>query len=279
MSKTANTFVLTGCASGIGRHLADVLVGRGECVVATDVDADALSKHADAQGWPAERVWVRKLDVRDADAWAAVLDETVATFGHLDVLINNAGYLKPGPFLETAPDEIARQVDVNTKGVILGTHAAATIMVRQRAGHIVNIGSFAALGPIPGITVYCGTKYAVRGFSLAVAQELRPFGVYVTVVSPESVQTPMLAMEAHYDESAAAFAAPRLLTVDDVSTVILDRVLDPKRRRKPFDVFIPRRRGMLARLLDLFPQTTARLFMPGLQKRGLAKQRELRGEK
>ncbi len=277
MSDDVMTFLLTGCASGIGRHLADVLVGRGHRVVATDADIDALSRHAEDRRWPDDRVHVRKLDVRDPLAWAAVVEETVEAFGRLDVLINNAGYLRPGPMLPQTPEEIHRQIDVNTKGVIFGTQAAARVMAKQGWGHIVNVGSFAALGPIPGLAVYGGSKYAVRGFSLAAALELRELGVHVTVVCPESVLTPMLEMEAHYDASAMAFAARRLLTVDDVADVILSRAL--RRRRKPLEVYLPGPRGKLARLMDLFPRTAAWLVMPHLRRKGLAKQRELRGKK
>ena len=274
MSDERQTFLATGCASGIGRRLAEVLVERGQRVVATDVDSDTLAQHAEACGWDDERVRVRGLDVRDAAAWSAIVDETVAAFGRLDVLINCAGYLRCGTFLETEPAELERQVDVNAKGVMLGTHAAAKVMVEQGAGHIINVASFAALGPVPGITIYCGSKYAVRGFSLAVAQELRPHGVSVTVVSPESVLTPMLEMESHYDTSAMAFAARRLLSVDEVAELILGRVLD----RRPLEARLPRVRGMLARLLDVFPRTTAWLFVPGVRRKGLERQRELRGE-
>lgn len=276
MSGYGETFVLTGCASGIGLCLADVLVARGDRVIATDVDLGALSAHVEAASWPAERAMVRELDVRDPTAWAAVLDEAVATFGRLDVLVNNAGYIKPGWFLDSTAEEISRQIDVNTKGVMFGTHAAARIMVPQRRGHIINVGSFAALGPIPGIAVYCGSKYAVRGFSLAAAQELRPFGVHVTVVSPESVQTAMLDVEARHNASAIVFSAPKLLTVDDVARNIVARVLD--RKRKPLEVRIPAWRGRMARLLDLLPRMGARLAVPRLRRRGLARQQEIRAQ-
>jgi len=275
MADDQQTYVITGAASGIGWCLADVLVARGERVVATDIDLTALAEHAEANAWPAERTLVRQLDVRDPKAWAQVLAEAVDTFGNLDVLINNAGYVQPAMFQELDPDQVHRHIDVNTKGVIFGTQAAARVMVPQGRGHIINVGSFAALAPIPGIAVYTGSKYAVRGFSLAVAHELRPFGVYVSVFSPESVQTPMLDREKQYDEGAIVFAAPRLLTVDEVAGVILDRVLG--RRRRPLEVYQPRHRGILLRLADLFPRFGLWVF-PMIRRRGLARLQKLRGQ-
>jgi 3-oxoacyl-[acyl-carrier protein] reductase len=272
MSKAETAFVLTGCASGIGRHMADVLVARGHRVFATDIDVDVLTRHAGSQAWPADRTRVCRLDVRDAEAWDEVIRQAVEAFGHLDVLMNIAGYLRPGLVHETPHDEVHRQIDVNTKGVIFGTRAAARYMVQQRCGHIINVGSFSSLAPIPGIAVYCASKYAVRGFSLAAAQELRSFGVYVSLVCPEVVRTPMLDLQKDYPESAAVFSAPRFLSPEDVADVILNRVLP----HKPLEVFIPRVRGRLLRLLDAFPRLT-RIAWPILRKRGLARQRQIRG--
>lgn len=267
MSDVGRVFVVTGSASGIGRQLVDDLVARDQRVLATDINIDALSE----RGWSEDRVVVRRLDVREPHAWREVLGEVVSTFGRLDVVINNAGVVLPGSFHEIEPDEVHRHIDVNAKGVIFGTQAAARIMIGQRRGHIINIGSFAALAPIPGIAVYSASKYAVRAYSLAVAQELRPYGVYVTLVCPESVLTPMLEAEKEYDAASAAFSATRLLTAGEVASLILGRVL----RRRPLEAYIPRHRGRLLRLLDLWPRIALRT-MPIVRKVGAARQRALR---
>ncbi len=262
------TFLITGCAGGIGRALVDGVVARGDRVVATDVAVDALREAEQASGWPADRVLTRPLDVRDAEAWQAVVAEAVATFGRLDVLINNAGVLLPGNMIDLTPDQIALHVDVNTKGTMLGTQAAAKVMIDQGGGHIINLGSFAALGPIPGIAVYGGTKYAVRGFSLAVAEELRPHDIAISIVCPESVRTPMLDREAACEDSALALSAPKFLTPQDVAGLVLGRVL----RKRPLEAYIPSVRGRFARLMDLIPGTAAWLALPGLRRRGRKRQ-------
>jgi 3-oxoacyl-[acyl-carrier protein] reductase len=267
------TFVLTGCASGIGQHLADVLIAHGHCVFATDINFDALQQHAQAQGWPTERAYVRKLDVRDSAAWVNVFQEAVSIFGRVDVLMNIAGYLRPGWIRESALEEVDRHLDINAKGVIFGTLVAARHMIEQRQGHIVNFASMAALAPVPGMALYSASKYAVRAFSLAAAHELRPHGVYVSLVYPDAVQTPMLDLQKNYDEAALTFSAPKVLTVDDVARVVLERVLP----RKPLEVFLPARRGWLARFVDTFPGAS-RLLVPVFQRRGQARQARLRNE-
>lgn len=269
----AQTFVLTGCASGIGQHLADVLIAQGHRVLATDINLAALEEHARTQDWPTERTRVRRLDVRDAAAWAEVLQEAVSTFGSVDVLVNVAGYLRPGWVHETAVEEVDRHFDINAKGVIFGTQAAARLMVQQRQGHIINFASLAALAPIPGITLYSASKYAVRAFSIATAQELRPYGVHVSVICPDAVQTPMFDLQKGYDEAVLTFTAPKLLQVDDIARLILEQVLP----RKPLEVFVPARRGWLARFVDLFPAASS-VLLPFFRWRARIRQARLRGE-
>ncbi len=120
--------------------------------------------------------------------------------------------MRPGHTPELLDGDVELQIGVNLKGVIYGTREAARLMLRQpdlaRRGHIVNIASLAALAPIPGLTVYSATKYAVRAFSLAAAEELRPLGIAVTVVCPDAVKTPMLDLQVGYEEAALTFTAP-----------------------------------------------------------------------
>src|SRR5690606_14819464 len=148
---------------------------------ATDLDLIALDAHATEAGWPRDRVECRRLDVTDAQAWDDAIEAT-RVGGPLDVLVNMAGYLHPGWVHELDAAEIDRHFSVNVRGVVLGTRAAARTMLAQGKGHIVNVASLAALAPIPGLSLCSASKYAVRAFSLAAAQELRGRGISVTVV-------------------------------------------------------------------------------------------------
>lgn len=258
-------FFVTGCASGIGRHLAGVLLAAGHQVFATDLDEAALRAHAGA--WPTDRAHTHGLDVSQADAWELVFAEAVRTMGGVDVLCNVAGYLLPGRVGDYTTEVVHRHFDVNTKGVVFGTQVAARHMRARGAGHIINIASLAALAPVPGIALYSASKYAVRGFSLAAAQELRQHGIAVTVICPDAVDTPMLDMQVDHDAAAMTFSGSRFLSVDDISTAILKRAL-PKR---PLEIYLPRSRALLARLADLFPRT-ALWLRPMLERRGRARQ-------
>ena len=253
-------FVLTGCASGIGRHLAGELLSRGHRVFATDLNEAGL--RSAAREWPADRTLLRALDVRDPEAWGAVTTAAFEAWGRIDVVMNIAGFLHPARVHEVTDREVDLTFDVNVKGVVYGTRAAARIMVPQRRGHIINIASMAALAPVPGLALYCASKYAVRGFSLSAAGDLRPHGVSVTVVCPDAVRTPMLDLQKGYEEAALTFSG-RVLTVEDVAQTVLNRVL----KRRPLEVAIPRSRELLARAANLAPGLGLRLA-PALSRKG-----------
>ena len=157
---------------------------------------------------------------------------------------------------------------------MLGTQTAARQMVRQGSGHIVNISSMAGIAPIPGIASYTASKFAVRGFSLAVAHELRPHGVSVSCVCPDAVETPMLELQMSHAAAALTFTAKRFLTVEDVGRAVFDHVLP----RRPLEVTLPRRRGWLAKLTSLWPSTTGWL-LPSLTKDSLKRQEAYRRQK
>lgn len=265
-------FLITGCASGIGRHLASTLAEHGHRVCATDVDEDALATAA--ADWPAERLRLAKLDVTDPAAWDEVSGAAAAAWEGLDVVMNVAGFLRPAEVRAVTDADVHRHFDVNVKGVVFGTRAAAARMIPQGHGHVVNMASLASLAPIPGIALYSASKYAVRAFSLAAAEELRPHGIAVTAVCPDAVRTPMLALQVDYEEAALTFTAPRFLTVDEISEVILGRVL----RKRPLLVSVPRRRALLARFADLFPSTT-KLLAAVLRRQGRARQQQFRAER
>ncbi|HMK74383.1 MAG TPA: SDR family oxidoreductase [Myxococcaceae bacterium] len=271
-SETAGeAFLVTGAASGIGRHLAGALAAQGHRVLATDVDAAALFRARAADRWPEASLRLRGLDVRRAADWEDALAEALETFGRLDVLLNVAGVLKPGAGWASDEADVDFHVDVNLKGVIHGTRIVGRHFVARRTGHIVNFGSLASLAPVPGLTLYSASKFGVRGFSLASAQELAEHGVAMTLVMPDAVQTPMLDLQVDFPEAALTFSGAEPLTVEDIERLLVEQVL-PKR---PLEVAVPFSRGALARLSTVWPAAATR-FAPTLTRKGRAAQARIR---
>ncbi|HRK36124.1 MAG TPA: SDR family oxidoreductase, partial [Candidatus Hydrogenedentes bacterium] len=185
---TARTYFITGCASGIAQHVADRLIAKGARVYATDINLEAMAAHAKEKGWPEDRVYLDSLDVRKLDAWEVSFAKAVQAFGKIDVCMNVAGVMLGGWIHEQPAKEIDMQIDINLKGVIWGTQVAARHMIENKSGHIVNIASLAGIAPIPGIAAYVASKHGVRGFTLAIANELKSYGISTTVVCPDAIK-------------------------------------------------------------------------------------------
>jgi 3-oxoacyl-[acyl-carrier protein] reductase len=270
MAARSRRILVTGCGSGIGRDLAQVLLSAGHRVVATDRTLAPLEEAA--QQWPTapDQLELRALDVTDPQAWRAAVAVATERFGGLDVLVSMAGVLVPGWAHELSDAAVDLHVDVNVKGVVHGTRAVVPGMIAQGHGHIVNVASLAALAPVPGLALYCASKYAVRGYSLSVALELRRHGIAVTVVCPDAVQTPMLDVQRDVEAAAMTFSGSRVLAVREVSEAIV-RALD----ERPLELLLPPSRGWLAKLADLAPRSGT-VIEPLLRWQGRRKQRRER---
>ncbi|TRW77818.1 SDR family oxidoreductase [Mycolicibacterium sp. 018/SC-01/001] len=186
------TIAITGAARGIGFATAEALLKRGARVVIGDRDVALqessvakLSNLGPASGYP--------LDVTDRESFATFLDKARTDGGgHIDVLINNAGVMPIGPFLEQSEQSIRSSIEVNLYGVIAGCQLALPDMIARRRGHIINIASLSGLIPVPGQVVYVGAKFGVVGLSAALADEVAPHGVHVSVVMPPFTNTELI---------------------------------------------------------------------------------------
>jgi len=188
---TGKQAIVTGAGSGIGAALTLALVAAGADVVCTDIDADAADRVAKEATGPGTATSAR-LDVTDAGAVQAVVDDTVTRAGRLDLMFNNAGIVWGGDTELLTLDQWNAIIDVNIRGVVHGVAAAYPVMVRQGHGHIVNTASMAGLVPAGRLTSYAMTKHAVVGLSLALRSEAAARGVDVLVVCPGAVETPIL---------------------------------------------------------------------------------------
>ncbi len=267
--------IVTGAASGIARHMTGVLAGMGHRIIATDINEEALKKGASEFGWDSSQVLLEKLDVRDAEQWKKIVDKAVKKWGRLDILMNIAGFAIQGFVHEFPLNHIDLHIDINAKGAILGTHFASVQMVKQGSGHIINMGSLAGLAPVPGTSLYCASKFALRGFSLAVSRELIPYGVHVTYVAPDLVDTPKLVTQLKFDEKAASvgFSAPKILTVKDIEKGLLKAM-----KKRPLEIAIPRHRGILCKIGSTFPGLASPLYSI-MSKQGISSMAKERGKR
>lgn len=181
--------IITGGASGIGRALCEELARRGATVVVADMNlpgAEAVARAIAAAGGTA---FAACLDVRDAAAVRALVDDVVKRHGRLDLIFNNAGIGVGGELHEVSLEHWRTAIEVNFMGVVHGVAAAYPVMLRQGAGQIVNIASLAGLIPSPGLGPYAATKGAIVSLTNALRVEGKAWGVRANVVCPGFVDT------------------------------------------------------------------------------------------
>ncbi|HSN75671.1 MAG TPA: SDR family oxidoreductase [Anaerolineae bacterium] len=253
--------IITGAASGIGQHWAGVLAARDDFLLAlADIDEASLRSAFS----PSDRLRLLPLDIRSPGDWQALVGDTLGTFGRIDYLFNIAGGGRLGFLLDQPPENVEVVLDVNLKGPIYGMRLVGQVMAAQRSGHIVNVGSLAGLSPTPGNALYSAAKSGLRAASLAAAVELRQYGVYVTVIAPDVVDTPLA--RRHFDQPEAAALARsggRVLTVQDMEAAFWHALRD-----RPLEINLPRWRGWLAKVNSLYPPLMLKLYEP-LKQRGL----------
>ncbi len=179
--------VITGASSGLGEATARLLSAEGASVVLGARRVDRLRSLADELTGRGGKALAVTTDVTQRDQVTRLVDAAVRTYGRIDVLINNAGLMPQSLLEHLKVDEWDRMIDVNIKGVLYGIAAALPHMKRQKAGHIINVSSVAGHKVRPGATVYAATKYAVRALSEGLRQEVKPYNIRTTVISPGAV--------------------------------------------------------------------------------------------
>jgi NAD(P)-dependent dehydrogenase (short-subunit alcohol dehydrogenase family) len=177
---------ITGVSTGLGRALAETALGVGDSVIGTLRDPEAVPAfEALAPG----RAHAALLDVRDDTRVRAVVADEMDRIGPIDVLVNNAGYGLEGAVEEASLTEAHAQFDVNVFGALSVIQAALPSMRARKSGHIINISSIAGLTAFPGVGIYNGSKFALEGITEALAKEVAPLGIRVTLVEPGAFRT------------------------------------------------------------------------------------------
>ena len=182
----SKVWLVTGSASGLGRHVAEAVLASGDRLLATARDLRGVAGLVEKYG---DQVRSAPLDVTDEDASYRAVHNAVDAFGQLDVVVNNAGYGDIAPFEQLSPERFKAVVDTNFYGVVNVTRAALPIMRKQKSGCILQISSVGGRLALPGATAYHAAKWAVGGFTEALAQEAAPFGVKVCALEPGGMRT------------------------------------------------------------------------------------------
>lgn len=261
------TVVITGASQGIGLSVARKFSNEGANVVLVARGEGDLEK-ARSEIAKTGKVVAIKADVAADDGPARIVDGAIAAFGAIHVLVNNAGYHTRGPFADQATDGLGKMVDVNLRAPILLTSLALPHMKRAGSGAVVNVASLAGMVPLANSATYSATKFGLRAFTFALAEELAGTGVTASCVSPGPVETQFIMSE--LDTVSDLTMSQPIVTADEVADLVLDCAADGKRERAT-----PKISGALA-TLGYFAPPIRRALKPLLELRGRRVKQKLR---
>lgn len=227
--------VITGAARGIGRATAEAFIARGALVSIGDLDLTVARATAEEIGASAHH-----LDVADTASYDAFVSAAEAEHGPVDVLVNNAGVMPSGAFLEQTSATDRLTMEVNVHGVLNGMRRVLPGMAERRRGHVVNIASLAGKFPVPGLAVYNASKFAVVGLTAASRLELASYGVTLTAVLPSAVDTDLAS---GFDMRPIPKVAP-----EEIAAAVVGSV-----RNRAAEIPVPRYVGALAVGTQLLP--------------------------
>lgn len=185
---TQRVWFVTGASRGIGAQIVEAALAHGDAVVATARHPAALAQRFAT----ADALLALPLDVTDEAQAAAAVAAALARFGHIDVLVNNAGYGLVGAVEESSAAEIERLYATNVFGLLKVTRAVLPAMRARRRGHLINISSLGGIQSFPGYGAYCSTKFAVEALTESLHAELKPLGIHATTVEPGYFRTDFL---------------------------------------------------------------------------------------
>jgi hypothetical protein len=259
---TGKTAIVTGAAGGIGGEVARLFDRHGIKLVLTDINADGLTQTA--RGLTREPLCL-PCDITTPEEVRAMVAAALKHYGAVDILVNNAGIIVPGLFEHSTYADIERQVRINLLGAVTCTREVIPVMRQGGAGHIVTVSSMAGLVPETYSAIYTATKFALRGFNLTLAIELKKHRIGVSTIFPDSVATPMLRYEAEHGGSPLTFLSPpqspALVAEEILGAIVKNKV----------EVYVPASTGMVSKAVMCWPWAVTRIW-PLLEYLGRRKQ-------
>jgi hypothetical protein len=255
----ARTALVTGASAGVGLAVSRRLLQFGANVVLCARDPDRLAEAASALNAP-QRVLALPWDVADTGRAPDVLDHIRERFGSLSILVNNAGVNHRGDFASLEPAQLAAVIDLNLRAPMILTRLALPMIRSSGQGAIVNVASLAGRVPLAHEVSYSASKFGLRAFSLALAQELAGSGVSASVVSPGPIDTGFI-MDAIDEVPDIVFSQP-MSTAEEVAEAVMACIRDGRPERA-----LPVASGVLSHIAYLFPWLAERI-RPALEARG-----------
>jgi len=222
--------VITGASSGLGLAAARRLAQQGACLVLGARRIERLQQLADELNGEGHRAIAVEADVTRLDDVKRLVDSAVQTFGRVDVMVNNAGLMPISALERLKVEDWDRTIDVNIKGVLYGIAAALPHMQRQMSGHFVNVASVAGHKIMPNGTVYSASKFAVRALSEGLRQEVKPWNIRTTILSPGAVDTelPASITEADVAKGMQGFYQSTAISADSFARAIIFAIEQPE---------------------------------------------------
>jgi len=241
-SLAGKVVAITGGGRGIGRATTAALIAQGARVSIGDIEPGLAESTASQLGGGTVGL---ALDVTDRASFETFLAQTESRLGPLDVLINNAGIMPIGPFVDESDATATRLIDINLHGVIYGSKLALERFLPRERGHLVNIASVAGKAGFPGGATYCATKHAVVGLSEAIRAEVRATNIDVSIVMPVVVNTEL-------GSGLRKSRGVKVVEPDDVAAAIVEALQTGR-----VDVFVPKSVAGLFRSMNLVPRGVA----------------------
>jgi NADP-dependent 3-hydroxy acid dehydrogenase YdfG len=244
-SLAGKVVAITGGARGIGRATAAALITQGARVAIGDIESELAAQTAQELGGGTIGL---PLDVTKRESFAEFIDEVEKQIGPLDVLINNAGIMPIGPFVDESDSTMDRMIDINLKGVIYGSKIALDRFIPRNRGHLVNVASVAGKAGFPGGATYCATKHGVVGLSEAIRAEIRKTEIDVSLVMPVVVNTEL-------GSGLQRSRGVKVVEPEDVANSIVAALQTGR-----MDVFVPNSVKGLFRFMYVVPRPVADLI-------------------
>ncbi|WP_316741300.1 SDR family oxidoreductase [Pedobacter antarcticus] len=231
--QTEKVWFVTGASKGLGADLIQRLLSEGYQVAATSRKRQALIDLVGEQ----ENFLPLTMDVTSNEDVKRTIQEVIDWFGHIDVVVNNAGYSQIGAVEELAAEEVQKNFDVNVFGPLNVIRNVAPYLREQRSGHIINIASIGGfVGDFPGFGIYCSTKFAMAGYTEALAVEMAPFGIHTTLVYPGYFRTNFLEKDSAMVPAnpIEAYANAREVEAQHLNQINGNQPNDPKKAATVF---------------------------------------------